>query len=171
MLPAGNLDEVEGFLLTPGYLPAASSVHYTTSCKQSSAPEFGRNYRTKRVELTGIINKPLLLHLVGCLCYCISDARSYKHQTQDVTMYCVRLFHFNVSSPIIITLSGIKSHVVFAWLADFYLLFIKAVCMKAKRSVPCKIQLMFLLPPLACIIFTKLCHVMYLSIHQLNCRY
>ena len=119
----------------------------------------------------GIIHKPLLLHLVGCLCYCISDARSYKHQTQDVTMYCVRLFHFNVSSPIIITLSGIKSHVVFAWLADFYLLFIKAVCMKAKRSVPCKIQLMFLLPPLACIIFTKLCHVMYLSIHQLNCRY
>ena len=44
---------------------ATSSVHYTTSCNtQSSAPEDGQN-----VELTGIINKPLLLHLVGCLYY------------------------------------------------------------------------------------------------------
>ena len=49
----------------PVYQPAASSVHYTTSCKQSSAPEDGRNYRLKHVELIGIINKPLLLHLVG----------------------------------------------------------------------------------------------------------
>jgi len=32
---------------------------------QSSAPEDGRNHRPKRVELIGIINKPLLLHLVG----------------------------------------------------------------------------------------------------------
>jgi hypothetical protein len=36
---------------------------------QSSAPEDGRNYRPKLVELIGIINKPLLLHLVGCLYY------------------------------------------------------------------------------------------------------
>ena len=42
------------------------------------APEDGRNYRPKHVELIGIMNKPLLLHLVGCLYYCISDARSYK---------------------------------------------------------------------------------------------
>ena len=42
--------------------PAPSWVHYTTSCNtQSSAPE--------DVELTGIFNKPLLLHLVGCLYY------------------------------------------------------------------------------------------------------
>jgi len=45
-------------------------VHYATSCKpQSSAPEDGRDYRPKHVELVGIINKPLLLHLVGCLHY------------------------------------------------------------------------------------------------------
>ena len=45
---------------------AASSVHYTTSCKhKSSAPEDGRNYRPKQVELIEIINKPLLLYLVG----------------------------------------------------------------------------------------------------------
>ena len=30
--------------------------------------------------LIGIINKPLLLQLVDCLYYCISDTRSYKHQ-------------------------------------------------------------------------------------------
>ena len=48
--------------------PATSWVHYTTSCnKQSSAPEDGQNNFPKHVELTGIINKPLLLHLVGCI--------------------------------------------------------------------------------------------------------
>ena len=33
--------------------------------------EDGRNYRPKHVELSEIINKLLLLHLVGCLYYCI----------------------------------------------------------------------------------------------------
>jgi len=43
-------------------------VLYTTSCNtQSGAPEDGRNYCPKHVELIGIINKPLLLHLVGWL--------------------------------------------------------------------------------------------------------
>jgi len=36
---------------------------------QSRAPEDGRNYRPKHVELIVIINKPLFLHLVGCLYY------------------------------------------------------------------------------------------------------
>ena len=55
-----------------GRWPATSWVHYTTSCNtQSSAPEDGQNYRLKHVELIGIINKLLLLHLVGCLYYCI----------------------------------------------------------------------------------------------------
>ena len=54
----------------PGYRPATSRVHYTTSCNiQSSAPEDVRNHRPKHVELIGIINKPLLLHLLGCLYY------------------------------------------------------------------------------------------------------
>ena len=45
-------------------------MHYTTSCNtQSSAPEDGQNNFPKHVELTGIINKSLLLHLVGCLYY------------------------------------------------------------------------------------------------------
>ena len=53
-----------------GRWPATSWVHYTTSCNtQSSAAEDGQNNCPKHVELTGIINKPLLLHLVGCLYY------------------------------------------------------------------------------------------------------
>jgi len=43
-------------------------MHYTTSCNTpSSAPEDGQNNCPKNVELTGIINKPLLLHLRGLL--------------------------------------------------------------------------------------------------------
>jgi len=45
-------------------------MHYTTSYNtQSSAPKDGKNNCPKLVELTGSINKPLLLHLVGCLYY------------------------------------------------------------------------------------------------------
>ena len=55
-------------MLPAGGRPATSWVNYTTSCNtQSSAPEDGQNYCPKHVELTGIINKPLLLHLVGCV--------------------------------------------------------------------------------------------------------
>ena len=57
-------------MLPAGGQPATSWVHYTTSCNtQYSAPEDGQNNCPKHVELTGIINKPLLLHLVGCLYY------------------------------------------------------------------------------------------------------
>jgi len=53
-----------------GHRPATSSVHYTTSCNtQSSEPEDEQNNFPKHVELTGIINNPLLLHLVGCPYY------------------------------------------------------------------------------------------------------
>ena len=55
---------------TTCFRPATSSVHYTTSCNtQSSAPEDAQNNFPKHVELTGIISKLLLLHLVGCLYY------------------------------------------------------------------------------------------------------
>ena len=59
MLPASSL-EAE---LTR-YRPALQWLHYTTSCNtQSIAPEDGHDHRPKHVELIGIINKPLLLHL------------------------------------------------------------------------------------------------------------
>ena len=60
MLPGSSLEAV-----LPGYQSATSLLHYTTICNtQSSAPEDGRVQRPKHVELIGIINKPLLLHLV-----------------------------------------------------------------------------------------------------------
>ena len=70
-------------------LPAGSIVGalYHKLQTQSSAPEDGRNYRPKHVELIEIINKLLLLHLVCCLCYCISDARAYKHQILKSTYF------------------------------------------------------------------------------------
>jgi hypothetical protein len=57
-------------MLPAGGRPATSWVHYTTNFNtQSSVLEDGQNNCPKHVELTGIINKPLLLHLVGCLYY------------------------------------------------------------------------------------------------------
>jgi len=55
-------------MLPAGGLPTTSWVHYTTSRnKQPSVPEDGQINFPKHAELTGIINKPLLLLLVGCL--------------------------------------------------------------------------------------------------------
>ena len=59
-----------GIMYPRCYRPATSWVHYTTNCNtHSSAPEDGQNHRPKHVELIGIVNKPLLLHLFGCVCY------------------------------------------------------------------------------------------------------
>ena len=53
-----------------GHRPVTSWAHYTTSSNtQSSAPENGKNNCPKPVELIEIINKPLLLHLVGGIYY------------------------------------------------------------------------------------------------------
>ena len=55
----------------PTMLPAGGRqhrgvLHYSTSCEtQSIVPEDGQNNCPKHDELTGIINKPLLFHLVG----------------------------------------------------------------------------------------------------------
>ena len=55
-------------MFSAGSRPAKLWVHYTTICNtQSSALEDGQNNCPKHVELTGIINKPLLLPLVGRL--------------------------------------------------------------------------------------------------------
>jgi len=60
-------------------------VYYTKSCNtQSSAPADGRDQRPKHVELIGIINKPLLLHLVGVYIININDAWSNKYQRHSI---------------------------------------------------------------------------------------
>ena len=59
-------------------LPAGTPAGNFVRC---IIPHVWRNYSPKHVELIEIINKPLLLYLVGCLYYCIRVARSRKHQT------------------------------------------------------------------------------------------
>jgi len=55
---------------------------------QSSAPEDGRDQHPKHVELVGIINKLLLLHLVGVYIIYINDAQSNKYQ---IEILCLRM--------------------------------------------------------------------------------
>ena len=88
------------------YISSATSwVHYTTSCNtQSSAPEDRRDHRPKHVELIGIINKPLLLHPVGCLCYlqkelpALLKGRIAANPTPAITLL-PSVCHENVNVP------------------------------------------------------------------------
>ena len=52
----------------PTMLPAGECI-IPQAVTESSAPSDGQNNCPKHAEFTGIINKPLLLHLVGCLYY------------------------------------------------------------------------------------------------------
>ena len=74
-------------MLPAGGRPATSSVHYTTSCntQSSSAPEDVKINSPKHEELTGIINKPLFLHLIGCLYY-LYQCCTVK-QISDIEIY------------------------------------------------------------------------------------
>ena len=67
---------------------------------QSSVREDGQNNCPKNIELTGIINKPLLLHLVGCLYYLYSYFffRLAK-QTQFIPLQNVVFF---ISLPVLV---------------------------------------------------------------------
>jgi hypothetical protein len=68
-------------------------MHYTTCCKtQSVDPVDGQNNCPKHVELIGIINKLLLLRLVGCLYY-LYKIRYIYHQSA-ITIYKTKYFVF-----------------------------------------------------------------------------
>ena len=56
-------------MLPAVHRPATSWVIIPQAVTQSSAPEDRPYNFPKHVGLTGIINKPLLLYLVGCLYY------------------------------------------------------------------------------------------------------
>ena len=83
-------------MLPAGGRPATSWKHYTASCDtQSSAPKDGQNNCSKRVELTGIINKLLLLRLVSCLYYLyfIIYFLRFAKQSQFFSSTECRVFH------------------------------------------------------------------------------
>ena len=70
----------------PTMLPATGRQHRGCIIPQAVTHslvllKMGKIICPKRVELTGIINKPLLLHLVGCIYIIyINDARLSKYQ-------------------------------------------------------------------------------------------
>ena len=65
----------------PIAMPAGSLEAEELRCNiQSSAPEDWRDHRPKHVQLIGIINKQLMLHLAGVCVIYVNDARSNKHQ-------------------------------------------------------------------------------------------
>jgi len=75
-------------MLPAGHRPTTSWVNYTTSCNtQSNAHEDGQNNFQKHVEQTEIINKPLLLHLVGCLYYLYQWCRLSSYQLMKYTCW------------------------------------------------------------------------------------
>ena len=71
--------------------PAILWVHYTTRRNtHSNAPEYGRNHRPKHAELIGIINKPLLLHLV--VFYIIVSVMHGQANIKATILYSVTFF-------------------------------------------------------------------------------
>jgi len=62
-------------------LQAASSLHYTTSSKHSLVLlRMGEIIARNMLSWLKLLIKLLFLDLIGCLYYCIDDARSHKHQ-------------------------------------------------------------------------------------------
>ena len=58
----------------PGHQQAASSVHYTTSCKHSLVLlKMGEIIARNMLSCLKLLINLLLLHLVGCLYYCIEE--------------------------------------------------------------------------------------------------
>jgi len=66
----------------------------STCFTQSSAPEGGRNYRPKHVELIEIISKLLLLHLVG-VCIIVSVMHDHTNIKLISPMFVVEFNRFN----------------------------------------------------------------------------
>ena len=80
-------------MLPAGDQQAASSVHYTTSCKHSLVLlRMGEIIARNMLSWFKLLIKLLLLHLVGYLYCCINDARSHKHQTFDLHLPIVLKF-------------------------------------------------------------------------------
>ena len=105
----------------PTMLPAGGRQH--RGCfipqafnTQSSAPEDGRNHRPKHFELIGIINKPLILHLVGCLYY-----------------LCPIIYFRNFVTSVFLMFGCSKIHPVqFDWSVSSVLLLLKLVSYESK---------------------------------------
>jgi len=78
---------------------AAPSVHYTTSCKHILVLlRMGEIIARNMLSWLKLSIELLYLHLVGCLYYCISDARSHKHQKNNGNFFWEGLVNIAVQN-------------------------------------------------------------------------
>jgi len=78
---------------------AASSVHYITCCKHSLVLlRMGEIIVRNMLSWLKLLIKLLMLHLVGCLYYCINDARSHKYQSSLISCIRGRRFHRKIGT-------------------------------------------------------------------------
>jgi len=97
-----------------GHQQAASSVLYTTSCKQSLVLlRMGEIIAQNMLTWMKLLIKWLLLHLVVCLYYCINDASSHKH------IY-IHIYIVQINKKISLENSKLKNS-RFGWGASQYL--------------------------------------------------
>jgi hypothetical protein len=94
MLPADSLEADELRFHTTGWQHRRCTIPQAVT--QSSAPEDGQNHRPKHVELIGIINKPLLLRLIGCPYY-LSKVPIFFHSTNKNLRQELRFSHKYIS--------------------------------------------------------------------------
>ena len=84
---SGALDCVYSLYNSPTMLPVGGSVHYTTSCKHSLVLlRMGENVTRNMLSWLKLLIKLLLLNLVRCLYYSISDVRNNRNNQLDATM-------------------------------------------------------------------------------------
>jgi len=75
-------------MLPAGHQQAALSVHYITSCKHSLVLlRMGKIIARNMLSWLKLLIKLLLLRLVGCLYYWISDAWSHKYQIEFIVVW------------------------------------------------------------------------------------
>ena len=89
----------------------------TTSCKHSLVLLRMGEIITRNIELFGITNKPLLLHLFDCSYYCISDARSYKNQIYITCLNSSQMLVFVILENLVFCESGSGLLFMFDFLA------------------------------------------------------
>ena len=116
-------------------LQAASSVLCTTNCKHSLVLlKLDEIIARNMLSWLKLLIKLLLLHLFGCLCYCINDARSHKHQIQcwSCVQSLIRIPYFqsvhlrtNARDEIIKVLAFRFSKCTYVFIVPFVIMVIK----------------------------------------------
>ena len=94
-------------------LLAASSVLYTTSCKHSLVLlRMGEVIARNMLSSLKLLIKLLLLHLVGCLYYCVSDVQSQKRLIYFCLIFVPYFIQCLILTPLLQKLLSDKEKIV-----------------------------------------------------------